>query len=281
MGAIGLVAGLQPIRLAFLPRSAGGHSISTQRAGGLRCCRRRGTACGKAQGLQKAASLRDLFFITTHNQASQQKISDGQFLRRQFNLNGHAAKRAHGAVKARGFRHFQISKKATRPGAEMAGEKRLGRCGTTLKYARQQPRKAFAFGCDVILGLGNAIGAFNAKPREIPAQISERAFMQKARDVIRSEGQQFAAPKANEQIVEFALNALRIGGGGGLSQGAVAFAKRRGITRQGGEGGQQMGIRGSHEQTAKEREKPRSFGRHGIRCHIFLHHGAHSGRRFL
>ena len=105
--------------------------------------------------------------------------------------------------------------------------------------------------------------------------------MQEARDVIGSEGQQFAAPKADEKIVEFALNALRIRRGGGLSQGAVAFAKRRSITRQGSEGGQQMGIRGSHEQTAKQREKPRSFGRHGIRCHIFLHHGAHSGRRFL
>jgi hypothetical protein len=225
--------------------------------------------------------LRDLFFITTHNQASQQKISDGQFLRRQFNLNGHAAKRAHGAVKARGFRHFQISKKATRPGAEMAGEKRLGRCGTTLKYARQQPRKAFAFGCDVILGLGNAIGAFNAKPREIPAQISERAFMQKARDVIRSEGQQFAAPEADEQIVEFALNALRIGGGGGLSQGAVAFAKRRGITRQGSKGGQQMGIGRGHEQTTKQGEKPRPFSHYCVRCRFSLRHGPHQGRCLL
>ena len=77
------------------------------------------------------------------------------------------------------------------------------------------------------------------------------------------------------------MNALRIGGSGGLSQGTVTFAKRRGITRQGGKGGQQMGIGGRDEQTAKEREKPRSFGRHGIRCHIFLRHGAHSGRRFL
>ena len=118
----------------------------------------------------------------------------------------------------------------------MAGEKRLSRRVTARKHARQQPGKAFAFGCDVILGLGHAIGAFNAKPREVPTQISQRAFMQEARDVIGSEGQQFAAPKANEKIVEFALNALRIRRGGGLSQGAVAFAKRRGITWQGGKG---------------------------------------------
>jgi hypothetical protein len=85
--------------------------------------------------------------------------------------------------------------------------------------------------------------------------------MQKARDVIGSEGQQFTAPKPDEKIMEFALNALRIGRGSGFGQGAVAFAKRRSITRQGGKGGQQMGIGGGDKQTAKQREKPRSCSR--------------------
>jgi hypothetical protein len=81
--------------------------------------------------------------------------------------------------------------------------------------------------------------------------------------------------------MEFALNALRIGRGSGFGQGAVAFAKRRGITRQGGKGGQQMGIRRSHEQTTEQREKPRSFSRYCIRCRVFLHHGPHQGRSLL
>ena len=135
MRAIALVARLHAISLAFLARRASGHSISTQRAGGFRCCRRRSTTCGKAQGLQKAATLRDLFFITTHAQASQRKTSDGQFLRRQFNLNRHAAQGAHGTIKTCGFRRFQIRKETPRPGAQMAGEKRLSRRGAARKHA--------------------------------------------------------------------------------------------------------------------------------------------------
>jgi hypothetical protein len=217
-----------------------------------------------------------LFVILIHTQPSQQKTSDGQFLRRQFNLNGHAAQRANGAVKFRSFRRFQIREKAPRPGAEMAGEKRLSRRGTAWKHARQQPGKAFAFGCDVILGLGNALGAFNAKPRKVTAQIGQRAFMEEARDVIGSKGQQFTAPEADKKIVKFTLNALRIGSGGGFGERAIAFAKRRGITRQSGKGSQQMGIWGSDQQTTKQGEKPRPFSRHCILCRFLPRHGPHA-----
>ncbi|MFN7451968.1 MAG: hypothetical protein ACK5R5_03585, partial [Alphaproteobacteria bacterium] len=44
-----------------------------------------------------------------------------------------------------------------------------------------------------------------------------------------------AAAKPDEKIVEFALYPHGIGGGGGFGQRAVAFAKRGGIARQGGQ----------------------------------------------
>ena len=163
----------------------------------------------------------------------------------------------------------------------MAGEKRLSRRGTARKHARQQPGEAFAFGCDVILRLGHTIGAFNTKPGEVPAQIGQRAFMQKARDVIGREGQQLTAAKPDEKIVEFTLNALRIGCGGSFSKRAGAFAKRGRIARQGSQGSQQMGVRGSDQQPAKQRKEPRPCDGHSILCLILLRHGPHKGRCLL
>jgi hypothetical protein len=78
--------------------------------------------------------------------------------------------------------------------------------------------------------------------------------MQEARDVIGREGQQFAAPEPDKQIVEFTLNAQGVGGSGSFSESAGAFAKRRGITRQGGESMQQMRVRRGNQQTPKQRE---------------------------
>jgi hypothetical protein len=78
--------------------------------------------------------------------------------------------------------------------------------------------------------------------------------MQEARDVIGREGQQLTAPEPDKQIVEFTLNAQGVGGSGSFSESAGAFAKRGGITRQGGESMQQMRVRRGNQQTPKQRE---------------------------
>ena len=58
----------------------------------------------------------------------------------------------------------------------------------------------------MILRLRHAVGARNADARQILAQARQRPLVQEAGEIIGGVGQQLAAPDADEEIEEFALD---------------------------------------------------------------------------
>ena len=120
----------------------------------------------------------------------------------------------------------------------------------------------------MVLRLRDTLGAFEAEPREVAAQLGQRPFMQEAGQVVGGEGQQFAAPEADEQVVELALGGDRVAGDRGRGQHTIGLAQRSRATTQRAECAQQPRIGRGHEKPPEQREQPRALDRHCIRTYV-------------
>jgi hypothetical protein len=104
----------------------------------------------------------------------------------------------------------------------------------------------------VILGLGPTRSAFDAEPGEMLAQPRERPLVQKSGEIIRTIGQKFPAPEADEEIELFPLAALGVGAAGGFRERRVGKPEEARIAAQAGEAFQQTLIGRAHEQDRKQ-----------------------------
>ncbi len=112
----------------------------------------------------------------------------------------------------------------------------------------------------MILGLRLAGGPFDSELAEIRAQPRERPLVQEAGEIIRSVGQQFAAPETDEEIEIFALDALDIGALRRLRECGMRQSERARIAAQRGEARKQRGIRRARQQHRQQRVFLRARG---------------------
>jgi hypothetical protein len=83
---------------------------------------------------------------------------------------------------------------------------RMNAVRTLLELAADQAAHDLEDRGNVIFGLVHVFGARHAQPRHIFTQGGQRLFVQKSRQIVAAEGQQFAAAQSDEEVMEFAVD---------------------------------------------------------------------------
>jgi hypothetical protein len=122
-----------------------------------------------------------------------------------FDPHEHPADSADRLVEIRTLDGFQILEQMIRPWRQMFVKKRAlaGQAGGRAERPGYQAAHDFAQGSDMIFGLGGVVGNLNAQFRHGIAQIGERFFIQKTRQIIGRIGLQLGRPDTDKQIVKF------------------------------------------------------------------------------
>src|SRR6266487_1503805 len=109
-------------------------------------------------------------------------------------------------VEIGGLRALEIRKETPDPRRHMLVEQAALSVVRRLKAATDERRHDFAQRRRMIFRLVISIHPLDAELRKIIPKASKRTLIEKAGEVVRRVGQQFPAPKADEEIEIFALD---------------------------------------------------------------------------
>ena len=132
-------------------------------------------------------------------------------------------------------------------------EDRAVGAGVRPEAVGRKARHGVAENRDVVLRLAQAFGALDAEPRKVLAHAGERALVQKARQVVRGVGQEFAPADADEQVEIFPRGRIRIELCGGLGEVDMGEPEGTGVALELGEPRQHFAGRSAAEKEGEQR----------------------------
>ena len=168
-------------------------------------------------------------------QVSAAARSGEQSERFRFDVDEQTSNCCYALVKFRLFKPLEISKKATDPRGKVFLKEPFLRVGCRGKASAGHTSHYFAKDGGVIFRFVLLFGPDDSERAQIVAQPRQRAFVQKAGEIVGAVGQQFASADTDEQFEKLAPKEFGVGFLRSLRQGRVRGSELRRIAANSGQ----------------------------------------------